>query len=93
MQSLSDNVHYHQVDIFRKKTNKFWPVKSDDRVLQRYLQLETIYSFQESFEGKRLCKDNFRFTKKRTPFVLPRNDNHFHPFATIMQRFNLEKLP
>jgi hypothetical protein len=56
-----------------------------------YLQLETIYSFHGSFEGKRLCNDNFRFTDK-TDFVLPRNDNRFHPFAKIMQRFNLEKL-
>jgi hypothetical protein len=29
----------------------------------------------------------------KTDSILPRNDNHFHPFAMIMQRFNLEKLP
>jgi hypothetical protein len=58
-------------------------------VFQRHLQLGTKYSFQESFEGERLCNDNFRFTKKR----IPRNDNRFHPFATMMQQFNLEKLP
>jgi hypothetical protein len=36
-------------------------------VLQQYLQEETIYLFQESFEGKRLCNDNFRFTEKGIP--------------------------
>jgi hypothetical protein len=43
------------------------------------------YSFQESFEGKRLCNNNFRFTEKQIPFC--------HETITIMQRFNLEKLP
>jgi hypothetical protein len=57
-------------------------------VLQWYLQVETIYSFQECFEGKRLCNAFHR----KTDSILPRNDNRFHPFAMIMQWFNLEKL-
>jgi hypothetical protein len=33
VQSLSDSVHYHQRDIFCKKTNKIWPVESGDRAV------------------------------------------------------------
>jgi hypothetical protein len=57
-------------------------------VLQRYLQLETIYSFQESFEGKRSCNDNFCFTEKRIPFC-----QETMIVSIRLQRFNLEKVP
>jgi hypothetical protein len=57
-------------------------------VLQWYLQLETIYLFQESFEGKRLCNDNFRFTVKRIPFC-----QETIIVSIRLQRFNLAKLP
>jgi hypothetical protein len=45
-----------------------WNCNGMAMVLQRYLQLETIYSFQESFEGKHLCNNNFHFTEKWIPF-------------------------
>jgi hypothetical protein len=57
-------------------------------VLQRYLQLETIYSSQESFEGQCLCNDNFRFTEKRIPFC-----QETIIVSIRLQRFNSEKLP
>jgi hypothetical protein len=56
--------------------------------LQRYLQLETIYSFQESFEGKRLCNDNFRFSEKLIPVC-----QETIIVSIRLQRINLEKLP
>jgi hypothetical protein len=57
-------------------------------VLQQYLQIENIYSFQESFEGKRLCNNNFRFTEKRIPFC-----QETIIVSIRLQQFNLEKLP
>jgi hypothetical protein len=67
---------------------QWWYCNGIATVLQRYLQLETIYSFQESFEGKRLCNDNFRFTEKLIPFC-----QETIIVSIRLQRFNLERLP
>jgi hypothetical protein len=55
----------------RNELRNFWQKRFENyfaMVLQQYLQIETTYSFQESFEGNDYGTDNFRFTEKRIPF-------------------------